>query len=109
MKKSVCAWSAFGLLILATACEKSSPAKPSDLTANGAGGTVTDASNGITLTSPTPISPEVNQQFKFADQPLTLTVKNAVSTGSSALTYTFEVATDAAFASKVYSKEGIAE
>ena len=51
----------------------------------------------------------MNQQFKYAEQPLTLTVKNAVSTGTTALTYSFEVATDAAFANKVYSKDGVAE
>jgi hypothetical protein len=55
------------------------------------------------------VSPAVNQQLKFAEQPLTLTVKNAVSTGTSAKTYSFEVATDAAFANKVYSKDGVAE
>jgi hypothetical protein len=63
---------------------------------------------GVTLTSPAPVSPTLNQQFKFAEQPITLTVTNAVSTGTTALTYTFEVASDAAFASKVYSKEGVA-
>src|SRR5256885_1693778 len=109
MKKSVCAWSAFALLIVAAACEKASPSKPSDLTANGSGGSVTDASSGITITTPSLVSPTVNQQFKFSDQPLTLTVKNAAQTGSVATTYTFEVATDAGFASKVYSKGGIAE
>jgi hypothetical protein len=55
------------------------------------------------------VSPAVNQQFKYSEQPLTLTVKNAVSTGTTARTYTFEVATDAAFANKVYSKDGVAE
>jgi hypothetical protein len=109
MKKSVCAWSAFALLIFAAACEKSSPSRPSDLTANGSGGSVTDAASGITITTPSMVSPAVNQQFPFAAQPLTLTVKNAVHTGSAATTYTFEVATDAAFANKVYSKGGVAE
>jgi hypothetical protein len=109
MKKSVCAWSAFALLIFAAACEKASPSKPSDLTADGSGGSVTDASSGITITTPTLVSPTVNQVFKFSEQPLTLTVKNAAQTGSAAVTYTFEVATDAAFANKVYSREGIAE
>jgi hypothetical protein len=46
---------------------------------------------------------------KFAEQPITLTVKNAVHTGTAALAYTFEVANDAAFASKVYTKDGVAE
>src|SRR6266536_1834443 len=109
MKKFVCAWSAFALLVFAAACEKSSPSKPSELTANGAGGSVTDASSGITITTPSLVSPTVNQQFPFAEQPLTLTVKNATHTGNGATTYTFEVATDGAFANKVYSKGDVAE
>src|SRR5947207_9674904 len=109
MKKSLIVWSAFALLFAATACTKSSPSRPSDLTANGGGGTVTDATNGTTITTPVMVSPTVNQQFKFSDQPLTLTVKNAAQTGSGGLTYSFEVATDAAFVSKVYSKDGVAE
>jgi hypothetical protein len=109
MKKSVFVWSAFALLSMATACTKSSPARPSDLASSATGGAITDASTGITITTPVQVSPTVNQQFKFADQPLTLTVKNAVQTGSGALTYSFEVATDAAFASKVFSKDGVAE
>jgi len=106
--KSFAIWSALALLVTTTACTKASPARPSDAGASCGTAAATDAVTGVTLTSPTPVSPTVNQQFKFADQPLTLTVKNAVSTGITPLTYTFEVATDAAFASKVYSKDGVA-
>src|SRR6202011_4394727 len=80
----------------------------SDETASAATASVRDAVTGITLTSPTPIAPTANQQFKYADQPLTLTVGNAISTGSTALSYSFEVASDAAFATKVFSKDGVA-
>jgi hypothetical protein len=109
MKKSLFVWSALALLVIATACTKSSPSRPSDLSSTASTGAVTDASTGITITTPVMVSPTVNQQFKFADQPLTLTVKNAAQTGSSPLTYSFEVATDAAFANKVYSKDGVTE
>ena len=101
-------WSALALLILTTACTKASPTRPSEVTASATSAAVTDAVTGVTLTSPTPVSPTINQQFKFAEQPITLTVANAVSTGTTPLTYTFEVANDAAFANKVYSKEGVA-
>src|SRR5690349_2289048 len=101
--------SALALALAAAACEKSSPATPSDLNASSHANSVTDATTGITLTAPTPLTPTNNQQFRNADQPLTLTVKNAVSTGSTALTYTFEVASDATFATRVYSKDGVAE
>src|SRR5258708_857641 len=94
-------WSALALLASATACTKASPTRPSEGTASAASASVKDAVTGITLTSPTPIAPTANQQFKYADQPLTLTVGNA-------LTYTFEVASDAAFATTVFSKDGVA-
>ena len=106
--KSLGIWSALALLAFTTACTKASPTRPTDGSASGQTAAVTDAVTGVTLTSPTPVSPTVNQQFKFAEQPLTLTVANALSTGSTPLTYTFEVASDAAFASKVYSKDGVA-
>jgi len=97
--KLFCTWSALALLAVTTACTKASPTRPSDTTASGATTSITDAVTGITLTSPTPVTPTVNQQFKNVEQPVTLTVKNAVTSGASALTYSFEVATDAAFAS----------
>jgi hypothetical protein len=100
---------ACALAVAAAACEKNSPATPSNVDTTTAAATVVDATTGVTLTVPTPVSPTSNQQIKFADQPVTLTVKNAVSTGKAALTYTFEVATDGAFANKVYSKDGVAE
>ena len=106
--KSIGIWSALALLAVTTACTKDSPTRPSDTTASGGTASVTDATTGVTLTAPAPVSPSANQQFKFAEQPLTLTVANAVSTGTTALMYTFEVASDSAFANKVYTKDGIA-
>ncbi len=47
-------------------------------------------------------------KYLYAQQPITLTAKNAVTTGSGALTYTFEVASDAAFTTKVAVKDNIA-
>jgi hypothetical protein len=106
--KSLSIWSALALLVVTTACTKASPTRPSDEGASGQTAAVTDAVTGVTLTAPTPVSPAANQQFKFAEQPLTLTVTNALSTGTTPLTYTFEVASDAAFATKVFSKDGVA-
>src|SRR4051812_25387786 len=106
--KSFGIWSALALFAVTTACTKSSPSRPSEATASGQGASVTDAVRGVTLTTPSLVSPAVNQQFKNVEQPVTLTVKNAVTSGTTALTYSFEVATDAAFASKVYSKDGVA-
>ncbi|HEY1913884.1 MAG TPA: hypothetical protein VGG73_23360 [Vicinamibacterales bacterium] len=97
-------------LLGATACQKDSATRPSDdLQASSGSAAVTDASTGVSVTSPQLTTPTVNQIFKFADQPLTLTVKDGAHTGKSAATYTFEVATDSAFTAKVYSNAAVAE
>src|SRR3981081_2779022 len=89
-------------LVASTACTKASPTRPSEGNASGATTSVTDATTGVTLTSPLLVTPTVNQQFKNVEQPITLTIKNAVTSGTTALTYTFEVASDAAFTTRVY-------
>ena len=106
--KSIGIWSALALFAATTACTKASPTRPSETTASGSAASLTDASTGVTLTAPSPVTPAANQQFKNVEQPITLTVKNAVTSGSTPLTYTFEVASDAAFGTKVFSKEGVA-
>jgi hypothetical protein len=73
-----------------------------------AGRVVTDALSGVSLTAPTPSTPTDGQAFKYAEQPVTLVVKNAVTTGA-APTYTFQVAGDAAFGSLVFNQENIAQ
>ena len=72
--KAFLIWSALALLGGTTACTKASPTRPSDEAASGTSAVVVDAVTGVTLTAPTPASPTANQQFKFAEQPLTLTV-----------------------------------
>jgi hypothetical protein len=59
-------------------------------------------------TAPVPSLPPNNSQVRNADQPIALVVTNAVST-KAGLTYTFEVATDVAFASKVQTKDAVPE
>ena len=105
--KSFGIWSALALLAFTTACTKASPTRPTDGTASGQTASVTDAVTGVTLTSPALVTPTVNQQFKNVEQPVTLTIRNAVTSGTTALTYSFEVASDAAFATKVYTKDGV--
>jgi hypothetical protein len=79
-------------LTAAVGCAKS-PAQPS-----------TDA----TTVAPVPSLPPNNAQVRNADQPIALVVTNAVGTKAGP-TYTFEVATDVAFASKVQTKDSIPE
>ena len=117
MKKIVTLWSTVVLVAATLACSsQQTPARPSDVATTSAvsaaestAKVVTDALTGVTLTIPILSSPSDNQQFKFTDQPFTLTVKNAVSTGKTPLTYSFQVASDAAFANLVFSQDSVAQ
>lgn len=114
--KSLILCTSLVLLAIGTAsCSKeATPAQPSATStgpaaaADGSSSTV-QAVTGATLTVPTLVTPADGAQLTFASQPLTLVIGNAVSTKSTPLTYTFEVATDAAFANKVYSKSAVAQ
>lgn len=104
--KSLSLACSFVLLVVAAACEKKSPTAPAEIAAGApAESAVTDAKTGATIGAPQPVSPAANQQFKNVQQPVTLSISNGVTTATAGLTYTFEVATDSAFASKVYTKD----
>lgn len=65
-----------------------------------------DATGTATVTTPGLVSPANGAQIANAAQPVTLTVNNALVTDPDAtVTYTFEVATDAAFGTKVATKD----
>jgi hypothetical protein len=68
----------------------------------------TDALKGVSLVAPAPSTPAAGQTFKYAEQPVTLVVKNAAATGA-APTYTFQVSGDAAFSTFVVNQEGVAQ
>jgi hypothetical protein len=103
---SVCA--ALALAVAMSACQKSSPTRPSDA-ASLATSAVTDAKSGITITAPALVTPADAAKFRFAEQPLTLTIRNAAATGSGTVTYTFQVASDAGFANVVATQDNVAE
>jgi hypothetical protein len=88
------------LIALAAACTKSTPLQPST---NGS----STGSVGTSSTVPRLNAPSDGAAIPNLSQPLTLTIANAVSTSNAAPTYTFEVATDSAFATIVYSKAGV--
>jgi hypothetical protein len=77
----------------ATACG-SNPAQPS-------------ASSSFTV--PVSLLPADRARLRNLDQPITLSVQNAVITQAGTTTYTFEVATDTAFSAKVQTKDNVAE
>ena len=86
------------------ACSRSSPGQPSSSAATAADA----ASLTASVTVPRPLTPANNATIRNVDQPVTLTVANAVSTQPGS-TYTFEVATDTAFGTKAQTKDAVPE
>jgi hypothetical protein len=62
---------------------------------------------GIEISAPKTLEP-VSTKIPVTQQPVTLLIENASSTGPRPLTLTVEVATDVNFASKVFTQAGIA-
>jgi hypothetical protein len=108
-QKCISVWITIAAASAVTACTQSSPTRPTDTASPTSGSSVLDAKSGVTLTTPQLVSPVAGQKLKFTDQPLTLTVKNGVTTGSTPLTYSFQVATDAAFGSIVFTRDGVTQ
>jgi hypothetical protein len=82
------------------------------LTAIGCGSNPLQPSSSTSIGTPQAVLPADGTQLRNADQPVTLTVQNATISGTGTPTYTFEVATDSsftAFASKVQTKDGVAQ
>jgi hypothetical protein len=95
---------AAAVCLAAAACSKSSsPTQPSPAA------TASDAASATaSVTVPRPLTPAAGASIRNVDQPVTLVVANAVLTQSAAATYTFEVSTDSSFATKAYTKSGVA-
>ena len=86
------------------ACSTSgNPAQPAS------GGSTRQSDATASVTAPQALTPAAGAVVRNAEQPLTLVVRNAVVTQNATPTYTFEVATDAAFANKAFAKSGVAQ
>ncbi len=94
---------AAAMLAGAAGCNKS-PAEPSSATAAAPASAAATPS----IVAPRPATPVNNAAIRNVDQPVTLVVQNAIST-KPGLTYMFEVASDAAFATKVQTKDAVGE
>ncbi len=91
-------WTRLALLILLAASAACSSTSGSSSTTSGS----------PSVAAPLAISPAAAASVPNLSQPVTLIVRNAVATGAGNV-YTFEVSTDAAFGSKIYTKSGVAE
>ena len=63
---------------------------------------------GVEISAPKLLEPAQGFRFRESEQPIRLTIENASSTGVRPLSYTFEVAPDSGFGTKVFSRAGVA-
>ena len=63
---------------------------------------------GINITAPTMLTPATGVKIALDQQPVTLQIQNAGSNGPRPLSYDLDIATDANFNNKVFSRQGIA-
>lgn len=63
---------------------------------------------GVNISAPALLEPAQGFKFKENEQPIRLVVQNATTSGVRALNYTFEVAADSGFGTKVFSRSGVA-
>jgi hypothetical protein len=91
---------ALAAIVLLAACEQ---AKSSNPLSPAIAGPIA----GVVISAPQPMSPANGAQVAVDQQPLTLTIQDASSTGVRPLTYTFAIAIDAAFQTIVLSQTGV--
>lgn len=87
-------------VVLLGGCETSKSSNP--LTPTVAGPIA-----GVTISAPGVMAPSANQQIAIDQQPITLTVKNATTTGVRPLTYEFQVSGDSSFGSQLFATTGV--
>src|SRR5690242_18128355 len=88
------------VLLVSNGCERAKSSNP--LSPSIAGPIA-----GVEIAAPKAMTPQSASQIAVDQQPITLTIENASSSGVRPLSYLFEVATDAAFANKVYVQNGV--
>jgi hypothetical protein len=96
--------SAMGLIVaigMSVSCETSKSSTP--LSPSVAG-----PIPGVNISAPKMLEPQAGQKIPTASQPVTLLIENASTTGVRPLTYSFEIATDAAFNTKIFTRDSIA-
>ena len=92
--------SALSLALLTAGCaveKTSNPLSPS----------VAGPIPGVGITAPQMVLPSGGQRIAFDQQPVTLTIGNATTTGVRPLSYRFDLAADAGFTNILFSREGV--
>ena len=62
---------------------------------------------GVDITAPGLLEPSMGSKFKDSAQPIRLAIQNASTSGVRPLAYTFEVASDSGFTSKVFGRGSV--
>jgi hypothetical protein len=62
---------------------------------------------GVDISAPRLLEPSVGSKLKDAQQPIKLTIENSSTSGVRPLAYTFEVASDSNFSSKVFGRGSV--
>jgi hypothetical protein len=62
---------------------------------------------GVVITAPKLLLPTAGQRIAVTEQPVTLTIENPTTTGVRPFKLVFEIAADAGFATKVFSREAV--
>jgi hypothetical protein len=101
-RRACCLGASFVGLLVAVACG-SSPASPTST------GSTTTTGLTTSIGAPTPVTPANSASIANSAQPVTLVAQNAVLGQPGTPVYKYEVATDAAFASVVQTKDGVAQ
>lgn len=70
--------------------------------------TVAGPISGVAITAPRMVEPASGAEIPKDQQPITLTVENATTSGVRPLTYLFEIASDPDFNNKVFTRDGVA-
>jgi hypothetical protein len=94
-------WALVALGIAAAGCEAS---KSSDILSPTVAGPIP----GISITAPRALDPQAGSRVAVDQQPITLLIENATTNSPRPLNYLFEIATDAGFTNKVFTREGVA-
>ena len=100
VRRSVAAIGVAVFAVVAAACESSKSSNPLSPTVAG-------PIPGVQIGTPKILEPTSGTKIAVDKQPVTLLIENAGTTGVRPLSYTVDIATDANFNNKVFSRDGI--